>query len=108
MKCPKCGVDLPSGILSNESLESETSRCYHCGKKISPEILKQIIAPEDCFACQDGELDKECFDPEYDCRECMRSECVLAENDIVSDFGMVQDAEGNWCYPEDIEENEEE
>lgn len=104
IKCPECAGELPQEVITQDYWKSEEICCSHCNKTLTKTDLKLMMIAEDCFACQEGNLEKDDFNPEYDCDDCMQSECIFAGSDILSDFGYVQDEENNWCYPEDIDE----
>ena len=102
IRCPKCNGKLQN-IISREYWGAEEIHCYYCNQRLTKPVLKSLVTAEDCFACQDGDLESVTFDPACECDECMRADCILAGSDIISDFGLEQDEEGNWGYLEDID-----
>ncbi len=88
--------------MEREYWDSHHATCDNCHKRITIKDLEALVTAEDCIEYQeDGYFSSE------SCDECIRTSCTLAKNDIVSDIGMVQDDDGNWCYREDIENEEE-
>lgn len=102
IECPRCGNELPD-ILSRDNWETGKVHCFYCNCLIIKKALKSMITADDFFACHEGDIDSGDFDPEYECEDCMRTECVFAGSSIGDGFGYVQDEEGNCCYPDDLD-----
>lgn len=102
IECPGCGNELPD-ILSWDSWGKGRAHCSVCGRSFTKTKLKSMATADDCFECREGGLERETFNPEYVCDGCVRTDCILAGSSIYEDFGYVQDEEGNYCYPGDLD-----
>ena len=106
MNCPKCGTELSDAIFDPESSESLTDyeHCPKCKLKLTKSVIQNNMEPSDCAMVKQGYWKEEDFDPS-NCCDCYEN-CSLANTD--SPFDMVQDEEGNWVYPEDLDPDERE
>ncbi len=93
MNCPKCHAPLLESILRRD--DDNAGFCPRCHRELKP----GDVTAEACPLVQDGEVRHEHFDPE-DCFDCICDTCILGTT-FLDDFGMIQDEEGNWCYPGD-------
>lgn len=107
MDCPKCGNELPEYFYEPETWEDEAEfnyrrKCPACQKSITKKMLKDNMKPSDCKKVQNEEIREDEFDSYDDgfCIDCVE-DCIFAKGDGTWDY--VQDEEGNWCYPSDID-----
>ena len=110
MVCPKCGNELPEHFLDPESWEvaaemGRHQKCSACGLRITKKIIWQNMKPSDCKKVQNEEIQEDEFESYDDgfCIDCVEG-CIFAKGDGTWDY--VQDEEGNWAYPSDIDSEE--
>ena len=104
MNCPRCGTELAEAVFDPESSESlvDYEHCPKCKLRITKDVLRNNMEPSDCLMVKHGELAEEEFDTSI-CCDCFE-DCLLANTE--TPFDMVQDEEGNWIYPEDLDPDE--
>ena len=104
MKCPKCQTELSIYILRPDH-ENFCEKCEYVPERTNEWLLNNVEARY-CPKVQNGDCSETEFE-EYGCDDCIYDECCLATT-VLDDFGMIQDEEGNWCYPEDMDDSEKE
>lgn len=104
MNCPRCNAELSIYVLR----KNDGGRCSKCGyvPKQNDDSFFQYMEAKYCPMVQDGDIAETIFD-EGLCCDCICDECVLATS-LLDEFGMIQDEEGNWVYPEDLDDDEDE
>lgn len=83
--------------------ESRESYCLFSQRTLLSNIFTTNKVAQASLTCREGGLERETFNPEYVCDECVRTDCILAGSSIYDDFGYVQDEESNYCYPGDLD-----
>ena len=101
MNCPICHAELPDYVLER----GYDDFCMNCGS--APRDVKRWfrdhLEARYCPRVRDGEITEAEFE-EGECVDCVGADCILSTT-ILDNFGMVQDEEGNWCYPGDLEDH---
>lgn len=112
MNCPKCGCEISSSIFDPESWEvaaefNHPQKCPECKLVITKKLIQENMLPSDCKKVQNEEIGEDEFNSYDDgfCIDCIE-ECIFAKGDI--SFDMVQDEEGNWVNPGDLDPDERE